>query len=122
MNVNLKNEIAKLTVAQAHKAFFRAIENCDMAKAHAIQDVLRMASKPLREALDYARSRVHKAKAGKLGPSELTLAEAAEANLLLDLNRISDVIHWEAPALRQPEGPTLAQALALAGIKAGERA
>jgi hypothetical protein len=110
-------EIANLTVAQAHKAFFRAIEDGNTDKADTIRVALRLASAPLREALDYARARIAKAKRGKLNEASRNEAEDAERNLIRDLDRITEVLHWQ-PTVGEAPKATLGDALAKAGLRA----
>lgn len=129
-NTKLIEEVSRLTVAQAHRAFFHAVSDCNMVKADMLRQFLRLASKTLREALDFSRSEAQKIRAGFPSerysalpkPEALAVLSTSQKNLLADLGRIKEVLDWQPEALHAPHGPTLGEALALAGLKLGERA
>lgn len=92
--------ILNLTVAKAHTAYFKAVENGDVTRAHKIKDAVRLASKKLRECLDLVRHDIqrHVRASGTTPPGRGVMSEDAlhkartqEVNLVADLHRIKEI-------------------------------
>ncbi len=114
-NVKLDATILNLNVRQAHASFLKAIKAGNHERADKIKHALRFSGQKLREVLDLARKDINHPDREHSSAEALAKAQAAERNLIADLNLIAEVLAWK-PGVEPAPAVTLAGALKAAGI------